>query len=194
LQILADDQPDEAWNVLQRPGKPAIRTAPRAKPPRVKQAIVEQRGFQDIRLVDEWVEEFEYQLTACRREYRIVVVRKKLSVSEPRQHQLFDDYRYFFYIPNEPAAVRAEEIVFSSNDRCDQENVLAQLKASPALRFQTAANASSWQPLRQEKQQQRRDRKRSGNRCPVIRTSHRAAFRLPPLRTGRIMREARTGV
>lgn len=133
LHILADDLPDEAWSVLQRPRKPAIRTAPRAKPPRIKQAIVERRGFQDIRLVDELVAEFPYRPAACRLAYRMVVVRKNLSVSEPRQHRLFDDYRYFYYITYEPATVTAEEIVFAANDRCDQENVLAQLKASRAL-------------------------------------------------------------
>ena len=48
--------------------------------------------------MDEWVAEMPYRPTACHRAYRLVVVRKNLRVSEPRQGRLFEDYRYFFYI------------------------------------------------------------------------------------------------
>ncbi len=62
----------------------------------------------------------------------MVVVRRNPVVSEPRQGRLFEDYRYFFYITND-AALTTEEVVFSANDRCQQENVLAELKAVRAL-------------------------------------------------------------
>jgi hypothetical protein len=101
LHILADDLPVEAWKPLQRPPKYPIRAERRSKPARIKQAVVEARGFKDVRLVDEWVVEFDYRPHACRRAYRVVVVRKNLSVSEPKQDRLFDDYRYFFYITND---------------------------------------------------------------------------------------------
>jgi len=39
---------------------------------------------------------------------------------------LVDDVRYFFYITNDWDKP-AEDVVFSCNDRCDQENLLAQL-------------------------------------------------------------------
>ena len=51
--------------------------------------------------MDEWVAELPYRPTACKHTYRMVVVRKNLTVSEPRQGRLFEDYRYFFYITNE---------------------------------------------------------------------------------------------
>ena len=35
--------------------------------------------------------------------------------------------RYFFFITNDRDRP-AEEVVFSANDRCDQENLIAQLK------------------------------------------------------------------
>jgi len=38
-----------------------------------------------------------------------------------------DEIRYFFYISNDLPAVSSEEIVFGYNDRCDQENLIAQL-------------------------------------------------------------------
>jgi hypothetical protein len=132
LHLDADDLPDTAWKVLSRPARYTVRTTPRTKPAPVKQPIVEERGFKDIRLVDEWVAEMPYRPTACRHTYRLVVVRKNLIVSEPRQGRLFNDYRYFFYITND-AQSTAEVIVFSANQRCQQENILAQLKAVRAL-------------------------------------------------------------
>ena len=43
------------------------------------------------------------------------------------QKKLFDDSRCFFYITNDWEKP-AEEIVFEANGRCNQENLLAQLK------------------------------------------------------------------
>ncbi len=132
LQILADDLPESSWKTLERPAKYAVQTQPRTKPEPVKQPIVEARGFKDIRLVEEWVAEMRYQPVACHQDYRMVVVRKDLEISEPRQLRLIDDYKYFFYITNDWDAT-IEEIVFSANDRCQQENILAQLKGLRAL-------------------------------------------------------------
>lgn len=132
LHILADDLPAAAWKTLKRPPKYPIRAERRSKPARIKQAVVEARGFKDVRLVDEWVAEFDYRPHACCRAYRLVVVRKNLRVSEPKQDRLFDDYRYFFYITNDRRST-PREIVFSANDRCQQENIIAQLGALRAL-------------------------------------------------------------
>ena len=132
LDSLADDLPNTAWKLLSRPSRYEVKTTPRAKPAPVRQPIVEERGFKDIRQVDEWVAEFSYQPTACRRAYRMVVLRKNLIVSEPRQGQLFERYRYFFYITNDTTSAN-EEVVFSANQRCQQENILAQLNAVRAL-------------------------------------------------------------
>ena len=53
-------------------------------------------------------------------------MRKNLSVEKGEQ-VLFDDYRYFFYLTNDRTTTAAE-IVFRANDRCNQENLHAQLK------------------------------------------------------------------
>ena len=133
LHILADDLPDSAWKKLKRPAKYHVKTKCRTKPERVKQKIVEERGFKDIHLDEEWVAEFRHQPTACSRAYRMVVVRKNLTVNDPKQGKLFaPDYRYFFYITNDEIPT-AEQIVFSANDRCQQENVISQLQGSRAL-------------------------------------------------------------
>jgi len=130
--IDADDLPDSAWKLLNRPPKYVVQTKPRARPERVKQQIVEQRQFKDIRLLQETVAEMPYRPVACRTTYRLVIVRKDLRVSEPKQGQLFETYCYFFYLTNDWDSTPAQ-IVFSANDRCQQENVIAQLAAVRAL-------------------------------------------------------------
>jgi hypothetical protein len=130
--IQADDLPDSAYKPLKRPAKYEIKTTPRKRPERVKQQIVDERGFKDIRLVEELVAETTYRPVACRRDYRLIIVCKILKVREAGQKQLFDDYRYFFYLTNDWVST-PEEIVFDANDRCQQENVIAQLNAVRAL-------------------------------------------------------------
>ena len=117
--------PERAWQTLQRPARYPVKTEPRPKPERVKEQIVVARGFENKRLQSEAVAEFNYQPTACRETYRMVVLRKNISVAKGEQ-PLFDDIVYFFYITNDWSS-EPEEIVFSANDRCHQENLLAQL-------------------------------------------------------------------
>jgi hypothetical protein len=126
LYELAGELPPDAWKTLIRPAKHAVKTRPRRRPENVKQQVVEAREFTDIRLIKEHVAEFRYQPVKCRRAYRVVVVWKELEVYEG-QKRLFDDARCFFYITNDEEKT-AEEIVFDANDRCNQENLLGQLK------------------------------------------------------------------
>jgi hypothetical protein len=128
LHVLADDLPAGAWHKLVRPPRWQVRTKPRARPENVKEQVVRQREFKNIRLLDEEVAEFEYRPTVCRKTYRMIVVKKSLEVSQG-QSLLFHDYRYFFYLTNDWDLSPAE-VVFEANDRCDQENLLAQLKGS----------------------------------------------------------------
>lgn len=132
LHLLADELPQETWKPLKRQPKYQATTNARAKPKRVKQEIVEQREFKDIQLVNEWVADTKYRPKACKREYRLVIVRKNLLVNDPAQGRLFHDYRYFIYITNDWEST-ADEIVFSANDRCQQENYIAQLQSLRAL-------------------------------------------------------------
>ena len=73
------------------------------------------RAFENIRLQSEQVAEFSYRPDACEKLYRIVVVRKNLSVARGEQ-MLFDDVRYFFYLSND-WGTPAGEIVLLANDR-----------------------------------------------------------------------------
>jgi hypothetical protein len=96
----ADHLPKSAWELLTRPARYEVKTTPRQRPRNVKEDVVRQREFQNIRLLSEDVAEFAYQPTACKKIYRMVVVRKNLSVGKG-QNLLFDDVRYFFYITND---------------------------------------------------------------------------------------------
>ena len=125
LKAIAEDLPAAAWRPLHRPARYQVKTKPRERPDNVKEAVVVQREFENQRLRSEEVAEFNYRPTACKREYRMVVVRKNISV-EKGEKLLFDKVVYFFYIANDWVS-EADEVVFSANDRCDQENLLAQL-------------------------------------------------------------------
>jgi hypothetical protein len=126
LYALAGELSQNAWKTLVRQAKHVVKTKPRQRPENVKQQVVEAREFEDIRLVKEHVAEFRYRPTKCKKAYRVVVVWKELDVYRG-QKKLFDDARCFFYITNDWEKP-AEEIVFEANRRCNQENLLAQLK------------------------------------------------------------------
>jgi hypothetical protein len=126
LKARADALPEEAYRFLERPPRYTIKTAPRQQPERIKPEIVRQRGFKTIHLLEEQIAEFDYRPVACKKSYRMIVLRKRLGIDEG-QLRLFEEYRYFFYITND-RELSAEEVVFSANDRCDQENLIAQLK------------------------------------------------------------------
>jgi hypothetical protein len=125
LVTIAEKLPSLAWRPLQRPPRYVVATKQRQRPDKVKEAVVKQRQFETLRLQSEEVAEFNYQPTACSQVYRMVVVRKNIS-KEKGELRLFDEVRYFFYITNDWVS-EAAEIVFCANDRCDQENLLAQL-------------------------------------------------------------------
>jgi hypothetical protein len=134
LVEIAEQLPPKAWRRLKRPARSPVRTQPRRRPANVKDRIVQERGFETLRLQSEDVAEFDYRPVACRTSFRMVVVRKNIT-RENGEQALFDEVRYFFYITNERDA-SADEIVFSANDRCNQENLIAQLKG--AVRALTA--------------------------------------------------------
>lgn len=119
--------PDSAWKQLERKEKHKVKTEPRAKPRNVKESIVRAREFLNIRLLGEDYAEFDYTPSACKKTYRMVVVRKNLS-KERGESVLFFEFRYFFYITN-IRDLSADDVVFFANGRCNQEKLIDQLKS-----------------------------------------------------------------
>jgi hypothetical protein len=126
LVARANALPESAWTPLERPEKYALATEPRRRPENVKEQVVKQKQFKNIRLNCEHVAEVTHKPDKCSRGYRLIILRKNLSV-EKGEAMLYDEIRYFFYLSN-VAELSPAEVVFSANDRCDQENLHAQLK------------------------------------------------------------------
>jgi hypothetical protein len=126
LMARAEGLSTASYSFLERPPKYEIQTAPRQRPERVKPAIVRERGFVTIHTLEEMVAEFDYRPVACRKSYRMVVLRKRLGIEKGGVF-LREEYRYFFFITND-RDTPADELVLKANDRGDQENLIAQLK------------------------------------------------------------------
>ncbi len=101
--------------------------ARRAKQPRVKEEIIRDRGYLNKRLIAEDTAEFEHRPSRAEKTYRIVVLRKLIE-EERGQLSVGTDFRYFFYVTNDRSLTQ-QQVVAESNDRCDQENTISQLKS-----------------------------------------------------------------
>jgi hypothetical protein len=144
LVKIAEGLGKKAWSELQRPPKYEITTRGRARPVRHKENFVKDKGYKNLKLRSEEIAEFEYQpVRHCSKSYRMVVVRKNISV-EKGEVALIDEVRYFFYLSNRED-LAAEEVVALANERCDQENVIEQLKNGiGAMRMPVDDLVSNW--------------------------------------------------
>ena len=142
----ADALPEEDFEPLRRV-RPEPKGPRRRKAERVKESIVVKRRFKKKRLVREDVAEFDYRpvRNKCKRTYRMVVLRKRVENSEG-QKMLFAEDIYFFYVTNVPREeLSAAEVVRESNRRCNQENVIEQLKNGvEAMRMPSDTLESNW--------------------------------------------------
>lgn len=140
---LAESLSEKAWKPLERLPRYDIATQPRRKPERVKESVVRFKGYENKKLVGESVAEIDYRPNKCKQAYRLVIVRKNISVQKGEE-VLFDDIRYFFYITNR-RDYSAEQIVSLANGRCNQENVIEQLKNGVnAMRMPVDNLLSNW--------------------------------------------------
>jgi len=139
-----DDLDASAWTPLQRPLRYQVRTKPRRRRELVKQRIVDERRYKEKRLEWEEVAETTYRPLACKREYRMIIVRTHLLERERGQLRFLPNCQYLFYLINDWTSTPTE-IVFSANDRCNQENLIAQLGSGVrALRAPVDNLMSNW--------------------------------------------------
>lgn len=110
-----------------------------------RQLVICEKGYRNLNLEQEHVAEIEYRPNKCQRRYRLVVLRKTISVTQGQQ-LLEPETRYFFYLSNLPKSTHSSEmIVAESNLRCDQENLIAQLKGQVgAMRMPTKSFLANW--------------------------------------------------
>jgi Transposase DDE domain group 1 len=139
----AAELPDSAWSELERKDRYAIKTEPRTRPENVRERVVMERELYNLHLAKEDVAEFDYSPGACKETYRMVVLRK-LITHERGQKVLFPQIRYFFYITNN-AVLGAEKVVEHSNNRCNQERTIGELKSGVnALNMPLGDLHSNW--------------------------------------------------
>ena len=146
LRTRAEALDSSAWQRLQRPAPYENKTgATRARRHNRRQEVVQERGYLNLRLNYEDAAEFTYRPGKCRRDYRVVVLRKNISRMKGEQ-ALIDEVRYFFYFTTYPATTHTPaQIVELANDRCDQENIHGQLKSGlNALRAPVDDLLSNW--------------------------------------------------
>jgi len=143
LVAIADGIDEKQWELLLRKPKYTVKTKKRSRAENVKERIIKERGFKNIKTLSEQVAEFDYQPGKCKKTYRVVVLRKNLTV-EKGELALFDDIRYFFYITND-RVMTPQEVVYFSNERCDHENDIEQLKNGVnAIRMPVDDLVSNW--------------------------------------------------
>ena len=131
------------WKPLNRKSKYVVKTQPRSKSENVRAQIVKDKGLKNIRLDSEHVAEIAYTPGRAKETYRLVMLRKNLSIERGEQ-VLFDDIRYFFYITTR-WDLTLDEIIELANGRCDQENVIEQLKNGVnAMRMPVDNLLSNW--------------------------------------------------
>ena len=140
---LAEGLSERSWRPLERLPKYEILSEARRRPERVKEQIVVQKGYLNKKLVAESLSDMTYQPHQCERKYRLVILRKNISVQKG-ERTLFDEVRYLFYLSNR-WDLSVEQIVSLANGRCDQENVIEQLKNGVnAMRMPVNDLVSNW--------------------------------------------------
>jgi hypothetical protein len=130
LRTRAEELDASAWTRLHRQAAYQTTTGTtRARRHNRKREVIAERGYLNLRLDYEDVAEFTYRPGKCQRAYRVVVLRKNISRMKGEQ-ALIDEVRYFFYFTTYPADTHTPaRIVELANDRCDQENLIGQLKS-----------------------------------------------------------------
>jgi Transposase DDE domain group 1 len=143
LKAIARGLPASAYSLLVRPPGYVIKTEPRQRPERVKAEIVRQREYETIHLLEEMVAEFEYRPVACKKDYRLVVLRKRVGIDKGSV-RLREEYHYYFFITND-RQTPADQVVSKAGGRCNQENLIAQLKGGVhALTAPVNSLVSNW--------------------------------------------------
>jgi hypothetical protein len=144
LRSRAEALDETGWRRLHRPPAYVAATgAVRTRRPDTKAAIVVEREYLNLHLNYEDVAEFTYTPGKCTRPYRVIALRKNISRARGEQ-VLIEEIRYFFYVTTR-TDLTAEQIVELANERCDQENVIEQLKNGVnALRVPLYDLISNW--------------------------------------------------
>ena len=199
----ANAVPQTVWEKLERVSQ-YVPTAERRRPENVKKQIVVEPGYTNLVLEDEHIAEIAYTPSCSDKTYRMIVLRKIIR-AEKHQQLLFRETRYHFYVTNVTQKVLSTRaVVAEANARCNQENLIEQLKngvqgmrmASNGLVSNWAYlviaalawNLKAWLAICWPAKEQRRDLRRMEFRrflhtlmllpCQVVKTARRVVLRI----------------
>ena len=131
------------WQALEKTFKENKSGKERGKKERVKEAMVIKREYKNLTTKKEFISEFRYKPVKCAREYRVIVLKKIIDVTEGQRH-LFEDSRYLFYITNIEDMSALEALRFIQG-RCNHENKIEQLdNGIHALKMPAAEFTANW--------------------------------------------------
>ncbi len=137
----ADLLGENEWEPFSKSRKRRGKT--RKKKQRVKEAAVIRREYKNIVQKDVYVAEFKYSPTKCKKDYRVIVLKKMVEVKQGQQ-LLFEDVRYLFYITN-IHDMPASELIKFIHGRCNHENKIEQLdNGIHALKMPAAEFMANW--------------------------------------------------
>ncbi len=142
VQIAKGIEP-AGWQPLEKEPKYEVKTRTRRRPENVKEQVVIRRKFKNVQTVAEHMAEFAYRPGKCCQDYRMIVLRKTIKVTQG-ELKLFDDIRYFFYITND-MAMSTKALIEFYRERADHENDIEQLKNGVrALQAPSDNRLSNW--------------------------------------------------
>lgn len=121
--------PEEAW-------KPFVPRAAREKDtntsqrqgrtPNCRRARARERKFRNLATTEQWITEIAYQPAGLEAPCRMIVRRIRIEETDG-QGALFTSFRYRLVLSSLPRSYTARDVVDLTYQRCDQENVIAEL-------------------------------------------------------------------
>ena len=100
------------------------------------------RNKRDLQLQKQWIAEIPYQPERSDRAYRLIA--RYQEIEEHEQGHLFMLTRFRYVLSNLPPSVSADEVMDLTYQRCDQENLIEQLKSGVAgMRMPTGGMLSN---------------------------------------------------
>ena len=143
LVRIAEGIDEGQWKPFERKPKYEVKTKERKKRVNVKEQVVKERGYRNVKTKFEHIAEFPYRPGKCKKEYRMIVLRKTLKVLKG-ELELFDEVRYFFFITNDWKKT-AQQVIEFYYGRADHENDIEQLKNGvKALQMPSDTLVSNW--------------------------------------------------
>jgi hypothetical protein len=126
LVEIAQAIPKDDWESFERCGKNVDNNVTRQNQENHKRNRVIDREYSRKTTVKEEFIEFPYSPDKCKETYNMVALKKKIDVYKGDKIIESED-KYFFYITNDPN-LNPLEVIKNSNDRCNQENTIGDVK------------------------------------------------------------------